>query len=140
MTAIMAAWGHKHTSTSKNPLPGWLWPAVILSVFAFGMLYAAVIYASGALVWKQTLGRRLGFEILVHRPGDTNIPQEMVAPLEESKLDGTRCRLSLHVRMRLCLIERHKANTLQLTKTPKKVAKAWNALRDFVDRRLLKKR
>jgi hypothetical protein len=101
MTAIMAAWGYRDTSTSQDPVPGWLWPAVISSVFAFGMFYSAVVYTSRTLVWDQTLGSWLGFEILVHRPEDTNIPPKMRPSLEESKLDGTRCRLGLHVCMRL---------------------------------------
>ena len=101
LTLIVAALGYKDQTTARDPLPGWLWPAVSSAIFGFGVLYGLSIYASSWEVKGRTVSSRLGFELKAYRPedlsGDAHLPDGIAEALKESKEDGTCCRLHVKV-------------------------------------------
>lgn len=97
LTLIVAALGYKDQTTARDPLPGWLWPAVASAIFGFGALYGLSIYAFSWEVKGKTIGSRLGFEVKVYRPGDGGVSNELAKALRESEADGTRRRVELNV-------------------------------------------
>jgi hypothetical protein len=97
LTLVVAALGYKDQTTSRDPLPGWLWPAVTSSIFGLGALYGLSIHASSWEVGGRTVGSRLGFELNAYRPKDRRAPPELAEALKESELDDTRRRLHVKV-------------------------------------------
>lgn len=86
-------------------IPRYWWPIISFLVYFGAVLYWLVFWVlqnpikskKGRDSQPMTIGRYIGFEVIVYNETDANPPEEMRDALIQSRLDGTRRRTQYRV-------------------------------------------
>lgn len=98
---------------THNPgsIPRYWWPIISFLVYSGAVLYwlgfwvlqKRISYKKEIDGQPMTIGRFIGFEVIVHNETDVNPPEEMRDALRQSRLDGTRRRIQYKVSLVIML-------------------------------------
>ncbi|KAF2234857.1 hypothetical protein EV356DRAFT_532407 [Viridothelium virens] len=75
------------------------WPIALIAIFAFGIIYWAVLRAlqSDKVKDRGALSSMVGLEVNIYEEGDENMPEEMRSLMRDAARDGSRRRVQYKV-------------------------------------------
>ena len=76
----------------KGMIPRFYWPIAIGAALTFGSLYWGIIMLLRTKLRRdgKTLGRMIGFEILIYEPGRDDVPENMHSLMQAAQSRGSR--------------------------------------------------
>ena len=98
---IVIIWGAK--PKAPGTIPRFWWVVIFVLIVAGSFMYWSVMMLTQVRLGKvkngerETIGSKIGFEVLIYNETDDEVPQAMQEAMVQSRLDGSRRRVGYKV-------------------------------------------